>query len=493
MPTQTRTARSAHTNTALAHREDALSDPLVDPLRTVQFDGNPSGGGLQETASKGIEGFGQSLPHLGTIQESFGSFDVSNVSAHTDGAARSANADMGSNAFATGSSIAFSSSAPDLHTSAHEAAHTVQQSQGVQLSDGIGHSGDAYERHADAVADTVVAGHSAEPLLAAGPTGAGGGGGTGIQFDDGDDAPVRAQLGQLPQDEQQTLMERVAGSSFEEKQQTVVGAISEGSAIAEAINYGAQADSGAFKAEVAGPAAAASYRDGWGALVGGNVGGGLKKLVSVMSVPPLGMLIPVASLVAQLVLFNNAGVQSKTFSGQLATEAQKDPQDLSVMNSLQYAMTKVGRRWWWMLTQVMMTVADMVTTIATMLSAGWAAPAMAAVKLIRSSIVGLKTLTEKVHGFFKWLRGDRGRDRQEAAGQILSSARAGNPDSLATIRALADTGYLAAGAALVGVLDMEAGDSMKKMTDTELLHRLDTNPTFRDIVTDRLSASMKSN
>lgn len=40
---------------------------------------------------------------------------------------------------------------------------------------------------------------------------------------------------------------------------------------------------------------------------------------------------------------------------------------------------------------------------------------------------------------------------------------------------------------------MEAGDSMKKMTDTELLHRPDTNP-FQDIVTDdRLSASMKSN
>jgi hypothetical protein len=67
----------------------------------------------------------------------------------------------------------------DLHTTAHEAAHTVQQKAGVQLSGGIGQSGDRYERHADAVADTVVAGESAEPLL----DGFSGGGGTGLQFD----------------------------------------------------------------------------------------------------------------------------------------------------------------------------------------------------------------------------------------------------------------------------------------------------------------------
>src|SRR6185295_5830943 len=47
---------------------------------------------------------------------------------------------------------------------------------GVQLKGGVGQAGDAYERHADAVADKVVAGESAEPLLS---TMAGHGGATG--------------------------------------------------------------------------------------------------------------------------------------------------------------------------------------------------------------------------------------------------------------------------------------------------------------------------
>ncbi len=41
----------------------------------------------------------------------------------------------------------------------------VQQRAGVQLYGGVGQSGDAYERHADAVADLVVQGRSAEGLL----------------------------------------------------------------------------------------------------------------------------------------------------------------------------------------------------------------------------------------------------------------------------------------------------------------------------------------
>jgi hypothetical protein len=35
----------------------------------------------------------------------------------------------------------------------------------VQLAGGIDQPGDSYERHADSVADAVVAGRSAEPLL----------------------------------------------------------------------------------------------------------------------------------------------------------------------------------------------------------------------------------------------------------------------------------------------------------------------------------------
>jgi hypothetical protein len=41
----------------------------------------------------------------------------------------------------------------------------VQQRAGVALKGDIDQSGDEYEQHADAVADAVVRGDSAEPLL----------------------------------------------------------------------------------------------------------------------------------------------------------------------------------------------------------------------------------------------------------------------------------------------------------------------------------------
>jgi hypothetical protein len=73
---------------------------------------------------------------------------------------------MGAEAFAAGDHVAFAGS-PSLHTAAHEAAHVVQQRGGVQLKGGVGESGDVYEKQADAVADAVVAGKSAEGLLGA--------------------------------------------------------------------------------------------------------------------------------------------------------------------------------------------------------------------------------------------------------------------------------------------------------------------------------------
>jgi hypothetical protein len=87
---------------------------------------------------------------------------------------------MGAQAFATGDKVAFGG-APDLHTAAHEAAHVVQQRDGVQLAGGVGRDGDEHERHADAVADRVVKGQSAEALLDAAPGRGGGRGGAGVQ------------------------------------------------------------------------------------------------------------------------------------------------------------------------------------------------------------------------------------------------------------------------------------------------------------------------
>ncbi|WP_428262031.1 DUF4157 domain-containing protein [Haliangium sp.] len=126
---------------------------------------------VHRTVAAGVSGSGGVLPHLDRIQPSFGPHrDVSHIRAHVGGAAADASEAIGASAYATGARVAFRS-APDLHTAAHEAAHVIQQQQGVQLQGGVGQVGDVYERHADAVADRVVAGQSAAALLAAGPTG----------------------------------------------------------------------------------------------------------------------------------------------------------------------------------------------------------------------------------------------------------------------------------------------------------------------------------
>jgi hypothetical protein len=149
-------------------------DAQAQALAPVQRRGGPAGAdGVHAAAAHGISGGGGAMPHGDTIQQAFGSYDLSNVHAHTDSAAAEGSAAMGAEAYATGDHVAFGG-APDLHTAAHEAAHVIQQRGGVSLSGGVGQAGDAYEQHADKVADAVVAGQSAEPLLA----GMAGGGGS---------------------------------------------------------------------------------------------------------------------------------------------------------------------------------------------------------------------------------------------------------------------------------------------------------------------------
>ncbi len=127
-------------------------------------DGEVSAASVHGAAARGLEGTGGTLPHLDTIQQAFGRHDVRGVTAHVGGPAEQACHDMGAHAYASGTSVAFAR-APDLHTAAHEAAHVVQQRGGVRLEGAVGASGDEHEQHADAVADLVVAGHSAESML----------------------------------------------------------------------------------------------------------------------------------------------------------------------------------------------------------------------------------------------------------------------------------------------------------------------------------------
>ncbi len=127
-------------------------------------DGPSPSEGATETAARGVGGSGGALPHLDAIQRSFGRHDVRGIDAHVGGEAAAAARSLGARAYATGSAVAFRE-APDVHTAAHEAAHVVQQRSGVHLKAGLGDAHDQHERHADAVADRVARGESAEALL----------------------------------------------------------------------------------------------------------------------------------------------------------------------------------------------------------------------------------------------------------------------------------------------------------------------------------------
>jgi hypothetical protein len=144
---------------------DAVSAGLYP--RVVQLDGSGAGldiDSVHQAAAHGLSGAGGSVPHLAAIQRSFGHHDLTGVQAHIGGRAAEASAAMGAHAYASGNQVAFATS-PDLHLAAHELAHVVQQRGGVRLAGGVGRAGDEYERHADAVADMVVQGKSAESLL----------------------------------------------------------------------------------------------------------------------------------------------------------------------------------------------------------------------------------------------------------------------------------------------------------------------------------------
>lgn len=120
---------------------------------------------IHQAARAGTQTPAQGLPFAEQIQRSFGRYDVSQVQAHLGSEATATARAMQAQAFATGNHVVFAGS-PSLRTAAHEAAHVVQQRGGVQLKDGVGAVSDSYEQHADAVAERVVAGRSAEDLLA---------------------------------------------------------------------------------------------------------------------------------------------------------------------------------------------------------------------------------------------------------------------------------------------------------------------------------------
>lgn len=141
--------------------DDELEDDVQRATATLH---EPSDEAIRSAAAEGIRTPATTLPHLDRIQASFGRHSVAHIQAHVGPEAARASRAMNALAYASGNHVVFGAT-PDLRIAAHEAAHIVQQQGGVQLSGGIGRAGDPYERHADAVADAVVAGRSAEGVL----------------------------------------------------------------------------------------------------------------------------------------------------------------------------------------------------------------------------------------------------------------------------------------------------------------------------------------
>lgn len=121
---------------------------------------------IHEMAQAGVQGAGGELPYLDRIQTSFGGYELAGTSAFVGGKGGQMAKQMGARAYTVGDRVAFKEE-PSLHTAAHEAAHVIQQRTGVSLEGDVGKPGDPYEQHADAVADRVVQGESAEDLLSA--------------------------------------------------------------------------------------------------------------------------------------------------------------------------------------------------------------------------------------------------------------------------------------------------------------------------------------
>ncbi|HET9626852.1 MAG TPA: DUF4157 domain-containing protein [Kofleriaceae bacterium] len=137
---------------------------MLPPVQRKATGAEPASAAVHASAQQGIATAPSPLPFAEAIQRAFGRHDISSIQAHTGSDAAAAVEGMGAKAYATGNHVVLGA-ANDLHTAAHEAAHVVQQRGGVQLKGGVGEVGDSYEQHADAVADLVVRGESAEPLL----------------------------------------------------------------------------------------------------------------------------------------------------------------------------------------------------------------------------------------------------------------------------------------------------------------------------------------
>lgn len=146
--------------------------PEVEPVRRKGAPGTQHArraGGLSATdsiARGGLDARARSMPFASHLLHTFGPGALDGVLARD---APDANARLGSLAYAFEGTVAFGASTPDLRTTAHELAHVHQ----LRAAAGVrgAEPSEAFERHADAVADRAVRGESAADLLGRMPAG----------------------------------------------------------------------------------------------------------------------------------------------------------------------------------------------------------------------------------------------------------------------------------------------------------------------------------
>jgi hypothetical protein len=124
---------------------------------------------IHRAAKLGVQTPVTELPHRSAIERAFGAELTSQVRAHVGPQASTTARAMNAAAYAAGNHVVFAN-APDVHEVAHEVAHVAQQWRGISLAGGVGRTGDAHEREADAVAARVAAGQSAGFRSLAGST-----------------------------------------------------------------------------------------------------------------------------------------------------------------------------------------------------------------------------------------------------------------------------------------------------------------------------------
>lgn len=132
---------------------------LLDNIRKTKTEN------IHQTAAASVHSTCSQLPHLDAIQHSFGQHDVRSMQGFTRTKADAASVALFGQAYTTKNKNEFSSRSRNLHTTAHEVTHVVQQQNGMLLDMGVGNVADKYEPHADAVADSVVKGRSAGSLI----------------------------------------------------------------------------------------------------------------------------------------------------------------------------------------------------------------------------------------------------------------------------------------------------------------------------------------